>query len=98
MAEKRTDLSDYQFEYLLADVQTAKDFRIDNEINDKLMSSISKLTDDQRMILHLFYFEEYSVREIGQLIELTESAVKTRLSRARVDLKKKMEGGVITVE
>ena len=50
------------------------------------------------MILHLFYFEEYSVREIGQLIELTESAVKTRLSRARVDLKKKMEGGVITVE
>ncbi len=62
------------------------------------MSSISKLTDDQRMILHLFYFEEYSVREIGQLIELTESAVKTRLSRALVALKKKMEGGVITVE
>ena len=87
--KKRTDLSDYQFEYLLADVQTAKDFRIDNEINDKLMSSISKLTDDQRMILHLFYFEEYSVREIGQLIELTESAVKTRLSRALVALKKK---------
>lgn len=53
------------------------------------MSSISKLTDDQRMILHLFYFEEYSVREIGQLIELTESAVKTRLSRALVALKKK---------
>ena len=50
------------------------------------------------LFLHLFYFESYSVREISQLIDLTESAVKTRLSRARVALKKKMEGGVTSIE
>ena len=35
----------------------------------------------------LYYFEEYSIREIAQCLESTESAVKKRLVRAREHLR-----------
>lgn len=96
--KKRTDMTDYQFECLLGGAHSVDHYMTGSDINDKLMLSISKLIEDQKIVLHLFYFESYSVREISQLIDLTESAVKTRLSRARVALKKKMEGGVTSIE
>ncbi|WP_460054612.1 RNA polymerase sigma factor [Pseudolactococcus yaeyamensis] len=93
--KKRTDLSDYQFEKSLGNSYSDDELMTDKqqETTDNLLSSILKLPEDQKTILHLFYFEDYSVREISHLINLSESAVKTRLSRARVALKKKLEGG-----
>ena len=43
-------------------------------------------------MIHLFYYDQYSVREIGEILELTEGAVKTRLSRARDMLREQLEG------
>ena len=39
------------------------------------------------MVIHLFYYEEYSIHEIAQLLKLSESNVKVRLSRGRKLLK-----------
>ena len=40
-----------------------------------------------REVVHLFYYEELSVREIAGILGIGESAVKTRLSRARESLR-----------
>ena len=50
------------------------------------------LPDDYRSVIHLFYYEQYSVREIAEILELSEAAVKTRLSRARGKLKNTLKG------
>ena len=42
--------------------------------------------------VHLFYYEQYSVSEIAEMLELSESAVKTRLYRSRGMLKEALKG------
>ena len=49
--------------------------------------AVMKLPEKYRTVVHLFYYEDYSVRMIGKLTKQSESAVKTQLSRARVLLK-----------
>lgn len=44
-----------------------------------------------RQIVHLYYFEDYSTKEIAQIMKLTETAVQTRLLRARQKLKEKLK-------
>ena len=41
-------------------------------------------------MLNLFYYEELSVREIGDLLGLGSSTVTTRLARARKRLKERL--------
>lgn len=45
-----------------------------------------------KTVLILHYFEGYSVKEIGEIRGLSESAVKKRLQRAREALRMEMEG------
>ena len=46
-----------------------------------------KLSEKYRIVIHLFYYEDYSVREIADILKLSESNVKVRLSRGRAMLK-----------
>lgn len=52
-----------------------------------LFTAVMSLPEKYRVPLYLFYYEEYSVREIARVMELKESAVTTRLQRAREKLK-----------
>ena len=45
--------------------------------------AVSRLETMYREIVILFYYEELSTREISQILDLTEDAVRKRLSRAR---------------
>ena len=65
------------------------------ERDDSVWEGVQSLPEHYRIVIHLFYYEQYSVREIGKILELTESAVKVRLSRARDMLRDKLgaEGG-----
>ena len=53
----------------------------------ELYESIMRLKENERTCIILYYFEEYSIREIAQCLESTESAVKKRLVRAREHLR-----------
>lgn len=52
-----------------------------------LFEEVMKLPDKYRIVIHLFYYEDYSVREIAKILKLSESNVKVRLSRGRALLK-----------
>ena len=48
-----------------------------------LKEAIASLPESYRVVIHLYYYESMSVKEIGTLLHLSESAVKSRLFRAR---------------
>lgn len=55
-----------------------------------LYQAVMALPEKYRTVLYLFYYEEMSVRELAELLKLSQSAVTTRLSRAREKLKNKL--------
>lgn len=59
----------------------------DSYVFDKVMG----LPDNYRIVIHLFYYEDMSVREIAEVLGITEGNVKMRLSRGRNMLKKLLE-------
>ena len=53
----------------------------------ELLDAVLRLPERYRIVIHLFYYEDYSIREIAALLDLGEGSVKSRLSRARKMLK-----------
>ena len=53
---------------------------------------VELLPESSRAVVHLFYYEQLSVRQIAQTLGITEQNVKTRLSRAREKLRIQLEG------
>lgn len=54
--------------------------------------AVRELQEKYRVVIHLFYFEELSIKEISNVLSLSETAVKTRLHRAREILREKLKG------
>jgi RNA polymerase sigma factor (sigma-70 family) len=60
------------------------------ETGDALDAAIGQLPEGKRIVLVLFYLNEYSRREIAAFLDISESAVKKRLASARKRLKERM--------
>ena len=56
-----------------------------------LYYAVRELPAKYRQIVHLYYFEDYSTKEIAEIMKLSETAVQTRLLRARQKLKEKLK-------
>lgn len=79
--EKRlVSLEDYMPEDLAAESEDYSD----------LYEAISRLPKEAGLTITLYYMEGYSVKEIAELMETTESAVKNRLARARAKLRNEL--------
>lgn len=52
---------------------------------------VETMEERYRIVIHLFYYEEYAVKDIAHILKESEGAIKTRLYRARVMLKDKWE-------
>ena len=57
----------------------------------RLLAAVMALPEKQRTALYLFYYEGYSVKELAELLGLSETAVTSRLARARQRLKRELE-------
>lgn len=55
-----------------------------------LYDVLSRLPEEIRLTVTLYYIEGYSVKEIAELMKTTQSAVKNRLMRARAKMKKEL--------
>ena len=56
------------------------------ERSEIVQRCMNQLPEDERVILHLFYFEELSLKEIVTIVSMTEGNVKVKLFRARKKL------------
>ena len=58
---------------------------------DHLWSVILELPENVRVVMVLYYYEGFSVREISTLLDIPEGTTKTRLSSGRKQLAKWIE-------
>lgn len=61
------------------------------EVQDVVQEALNSLSDRQRMAVLLHRFEGMSYADIGTAMDLTPSAVKSLLSRARENLRARLE-------
>lgn len=59
--------------------------------SENLFEEVMKLPQKYRIVIHLFYYEDYSIKEIAEILKLSQSNVKVRLSRARALLKESLK-------
>lgn len=58
---------------------------------DETLWILLELPHMYRICLYLFYYEDYSIKEIAQALKEPENTIKTRLKRGRELLKKKLQ-------
>ncbi len=68
--------------------------RIDEAQNtvNEVLESVLALKEKYRIVIHLYYYEEYSLKEIASILHLPLATVGTRLSRGRKILKTMLKG------
>ena len=58
-----------------------------------IKKAMEYLSEDQKLVTMLYYYDDYSVKEIAEIINVPEGTVKSRLSKVREILKEKLEKG-----
>ncbi len=58
----------------------------ENDVRQQLLQVVDELSETQRVIVHLFYWQEQSVKAIGSLLEVETNTIKSHLRRARIKL------------
>ena len=67
------------------------DLSCDDKYASELLETVMSLGKKYRAVLYLYYYEEYSVGEIADILRISEAAVRTRMQRGRGRLKKILE-------
>lgn len=52
---------------------------------------VQELDEKYRIVIHLYYYEQYKITEIAEILKENENTVKTRLARAKKILKERWE-------
>lgn len=61
-----------------------------NELKDLLIETINDLPEKERKIISLYYYEELTYKEIGQLLSVSESRISQLHTKAIIRLKNKI--------
>lgn len=57
----------------------------------ELYDALDRLSVKEREMIHLYYYEEFSIHEISEIMKISETAIQTRLYRARNKLKEELK-------
>lgn len=68
-------------------LEEAADMSYTTEPISDVAEAIKQLPEKYRTVIHLFYYEDLSVKQIAQILGTTAGTVKSQLSRAREKLK-----------
>ena len=60
--------------------------KVDNK-EYELLDEINKLSKNERLVIFLYYYEDYKIKEISSIMKKTETNIQTILYRARNKLK-----------
>lgn len=74
------------------DTDTPEEIIINRDIGERLAKYINMLPDSQREVIMLKYYHEMKEKEIAEILNITESTVSTRLSRAKEKLRELIGG------
>ncbi len=73
-------------------VETEGTSELENSDTQELIAQIvSRLPEQQRLILQLRNVEDYSIEEIAELLDIKKNTVEVNLSRARKNVRKELK-------
>ncbi|HUZ85021.1 MAG TPA: RNA polymerase sigma factor WhiG [Gaiellales bacterium] len=64
------------------------------ELREALASAIGKLPEREKTVITLYYYEELTLREIGEVLGVTESRVSQLHTKAILRLKARLQGSL----
>ncbi len=64
------------------------------ELREALGEAIARLPEREKLVVTLYYYEELTLREIGEVLGVTESRVSQLHTKAILRLKARLAGGV----
>lgn len=67
--------------------ETVEIAKLDEHFNIDLFNAVSSLPKKERMVVHLFYYEDMKIKDISSLMKIKESTIKSMLHRSREKLK-----------
>jgi len=70
--------------------QTIEGQYIDEEYSKEIVAQIAKLSGKYKEVLILYYYEELTMKEISEVLEININTVKSRLLRGKESLKSKL--------
>jgi RNA polymerase sigma-70 factor (ECF subfamily) len=65
----------------------------DNDSEGELLEAVMSLPEKYRIVIHLFYYEDMSLHKISEILKISETNAKVRLSRGRSMLKSMLKEG-----
>lgn len=64
-----------------------ENIQFEQQKNSNLYHAVMTLSKDYRIVIYLFYYEDYSTKEIASMLGKNESTIRSHLARARKKLK-----------
>lgn len=80
---RRTEIDETELENI-ADISSSEQRLVDRKV---VIDAVMSLPEHYRIIVYLFYYEEYSIHQISSILKIKETTIQTRLSRAREKLR-----------
>ncbi len=90
--ESKNLLKYYQRKRTEPITEVGEEFYFDEAEDRDLFNAVMSLSPKIALVIHLFYYEDMSVRDIAKTLKISESVVKTRLCRGREKLKELLGG------
>ncbi|MCM1052019.1 MAG: RNA polymerase sigma factor [Paenibacillus sp.] len=75
--------------------EVSSDVADDSFRYQELYNALDRLSGRERTAILLFYLEGYSIKEIAEIIDVSQDAVKQQLSRGRAHLKDMLSAGTL---
>ena len=80
-------IEEYKFDYL----KNNSIGEVENDLN--FYDIIKNLNYEERIVVVLYYMEEYTVEEIKEILKMNKNTINTHLYRARQKIKLSINGG-----
>ena len=76
-----------------ADIENAPEPQVtmETQMDSEIWEALQSLAEKYRMVLYLYYYEGYSVRELSVILRRRESTLQTQLATGRKQMKSLLE-------
>ncbi len=71
-------------------LQSIPEKQEDTDAYLSLHNAISKLDEQKRQVIALFYFKDYKLKDLAEILQIPEGTVKSRLNSAREQIRKEL--------
>lgn len=61
------------------------------KLRDNIINAISQLPDREKLVISLYYYEELTLKEIGKVLDVSESRISQMHSSALIKLRNMLE-------